>query len=369
MVETSIVVIFFVIACLLYLVELAWIYGGLAQYRPVLEPDFETPFSLIIAARDEERNLKKHLDLWLTQKHRSYEVLVVNDCSNDRTEYLLAEYQRKYPHLQVINLQESHVFKGGKKFALTLGIKGAQFERVIFTDADCKPGSPYCLAYMNAQYNDEKCIVLGMGQYEKAPGILNYLIRMDTIQIAIQYLGLAARSHPYMGVGRNLAYTKELFFENGGFKKHHSIKWGDDDLFINQVANGSNTALCPIPEASTISEAKKDIHSWIAQKRRHMSTSVKYSSITKLLISIKPIRITAFYFFFIFGLSYEELKISFLISAFILYLTHALIFIVLKKKVGEVELAPLFPITELFLFIINLFIYISIWLKRPTKWI
>ena len=368
MVEPSVVVVLFVIACLLYLFELAWIYGGLAQYRPILEPDFKTPVSLIIAARDEEQNLRKHLDLWLTQKHRSYEVVVINDCSDDDTLFLLAEYQRKYPHLQVINLQESNVFKGGKKYALTLGIKGAQFERLIFTDADCKPGSPYWLAHMNAQYSNEKPIVLGFGQYEKASGILNYLIRMDTIQIAIQYLGLAARSHPYMGVGRNLAYTKELFFENGGFKKHHSIKWGDDDLFINQVATGNNTAICPMPEATTVSEAKKTFLSWYGQKRRHMSTSGKYSLITKLLISIKPLRISAYYFFFILGLCYEELKISFLISALILYLTHALIFIVLKKKIGEVELAPLFPITEVFLFIINLFIYISIWLKRPTKW-
>jgi hypothetical protein len=368
MVEPSVVVVLFVFACLLYLFELAWIYGGLAQYRPIVEPDFKTPVSLIIAARDEERNLRKHLELWLTQKHRSYEVVVINDCSDDDTIFLLAEYQRKYPHLQVINLEESNLFKGGKKYALTLGIKGAQFERLIFTDADCEPGSPHWLAYMNAQYNNEKSIVLGFGHYERTSGILNYLIRMDTIQIAIQYLGLAARSHPYMGVGRNLAYTKELFFENGGFKKHRSIKWGDDDLFINQVATGNNTAICPIPEATTISEAKKSFSSWYSQKRRHMSTSGKYSLITKLLISIKPLRISAFYFFLILGLCYGELKISFLISALILYLTHALIFIVLKKKIGEVELAPLFPITEVFLFIINLFIYISIWLKRPTKW-
>lgn len=368
MLSPVIVVIFFIIACLLYLFELAWIWGGLAQYIADLEPDFKTPLSLIIAARDEEQNLLKHLDLWLTQKHQGYEVVVVNDCSDDDTEYVLAEYQRKYPHLHVVNLIESHIFKGGKKYALTLGIKGAQFDRLVFTDADCKPGSSYWLGLMSAQYGVDKSIVLGFGQYLKTKGFLNYLIRMDTVQIAIQYLGLAARGYPYMGVGRNLAYTKFDFFEIGGFKKHQSIRWGDDDLFINQASTEENTTLCPIPDAMTLSEAKEDYSSWFAQKRRHMSTSGKYKKSTKLLLSIKPARIVLYYSFLLIGMFYTELRISFLISALVIYLTHTLIFIVLKKKLGELEYASLFPLTELFLFVLNLLIYISVWLKKPTKW-
>ncbi len=342
--------------------------GGLARYKANLEADFDTQLTLIIAARDEEENLRKNLGIWLSQHHHAYEVLVVNDCSDDDTEYVLAEYQRKYPHLQVINLKETHVFKGGKKYALTLGIKGAQFDRIIFTDADCKPNSPYWLGLMSAQFNVGIKIVLGFGQYIKTKGFLNYLIRMDTVQTAVQYLGLAARTLPYMGVGRNLAYTKEVFFEKGGFKSHQYIKWGDDDLFINQAANGDNTALCPIPDAMTLSQPKESFSTWFNQKRRHMSTSGKYKLSTKLLLMIKPLRIVLYYTFLIIGLFHSELLISFLISALILYLAHALIFIVLKKKLGDIENAALFPLIELFLFLINLLIYISTWLRKPTKW-
>jgi glycosyltransferase involved in cell wall biosynthesis len=347
---------------------LAWIWGALAQFKANLIPDFKTPISLIIAARDEEKNILKHLDLWLAQRHEGYEVVVVNDCSDDDTEFILDEYQRKYPHLQVVTLRESNIFKGGKKYALTLGIKGAQFDRVFFTDADCLPGSDDWLALMSAQYGSKKNIVLGFGQYIKSKGLLNYLIRMDTVQIAIQYLGLAARGYPYMGVGRNLAYTKEQFFDVGGFRKYQNIRWGDDDLFINQVSTRENTTLCPIPDAMTLSEAKETYYDWIVQKRRHMSTSGKYKNSAKLLLSIKPIRIMLFYSFLLIGLFYPELRISFLISAVVIYLTQTLIFIDLKKKLGELEYAFLFPLTELFLFIINGLIYLSIWLKKPTKW-
>jgi len=367
--DPFLIIILFIIACLLYLFELAWIWGGLAQSKSVLEPDINTPLTLVIAARDEEVNLKQHLHSWLSQNHRSYEVLIVNDCSDDDTEFILAEYQRKYPHLQVINLKETSVFKGGKKYALTLGIKGAQFDRLVFTDADCKPAGPDWLGLMSAQLNEKTEIVLGFGHYDRTSGFLNYLIRMDTVQIAIQYLGLAARGYPYMGVGRNLAYLRDTFFEVGGFKKHQTFKWGDDDLFINQVATGSNTSICAIPEAATYSKPKESIISWVGQKRRHMSTAVKYNGITKLFISIKPLRIVLYYSTLIMGLFHSELLISFLISAFILYLTHTLIFIVLNKKLGKIENAALFPIIEVFLFVVNFLIYISTWLKKPTKWI
>ena len=363
------IIALFIIACILYLFELAWIWGGLAQSITILEPDITTPVTLIIAARDEEVNLKKHLDIWLTQSHQSYEVLVVNDCSDDDTEFILAEYQRKYPHLQVVNLNETDVFKGGKKIALTLGIKGAQFDRLIFTDADCAPAGPYWLGLMSAQFNESIEIVLGFGHYYKTKGFLNYLIRMDTVQIAIQYLGLAVRGFPYMGVGRNLAYTRDVFFEVGGFKKHQDLRWGDDDLFINQVANGSNTAICAIPEAITLSEPRDSVFSWIAQKRRHMSTAVKYDWKTKIFLTIKPLRIMLYYSILIIGLLHSELLISFLISAFVLYLTHAFILIILNKKLGKIENAAFFPIIEVFLFVVNLLIYISTWLKKPTKWI
>ena len=197
---------------------------------------------------------------------------------------------------------------------------------------------------------------------------LNYLIRMDTAQIGISYLGLAARGYPYMGVGRNLAYTRDLFFEIGGFKAHQYMKWGDDDLFINQAAGRDNTAICSIPEAITFSSAKESFSSWFTQKRRHMSTAEKYKLSTQLFLGIKPVRMLLYYTFLIIGLTIPELSISFLISAYIIYLTQSLIFIVLKKKLGELEHPFVFPLIELVLFLLNLLIYISIWLKKPTKW-
>jgi glycosyltransferase involved in cell wall biosynthesis len=365
---TEIILIGFAIGALLYLFELAWIWGGLAGFKSKPEPDYITPVSLIIASRDEEKNLKNNLELWLGQNHKSFEVIVINDCSYDNTSYLLTEYQRKHQHLQIIELCESNVFKGGKKHALFLGIKGAQFERIIFTDADCKPASKDWLALMNTQFSDTKSIVLGAGMYEKKRGLLNYLIQMDTIQIAVQYMGMAARGFPYMGVGRNLAYKKDLFFENGGFKNNIDLKWGDDDLFINQVASGNNTTICAIPLAQTVSIPKTNFSTWFAQKRRHMSTANRYKPGTKILISLKPLRIILYYSMLVAGLLIPELFYPFLISAGIIYLAQVFIFGRLKNKIGKVNYIYVFPFAEITLFVINILIYLSVWMRKPKSW-
>ena len=365
---TEIILIGFGVGIFLYLAELAWVYGGLAGYHSILKPDYFTPVSLIIAARDEEKNLKTNLKLWLAQKHDSFEVIVVNDCSYDNTAFLLKEYQRKHSHLQVINLEETNLFKGGKKQAISIGIKGAQFDRVLFTDADCKPNSEDWLASMNAQFSNQKKIVLGVGVYEKTKGILNYLIRTDAIQVAIQYMGMAARGFPYMGVGRNLAYDKKLFFEIGGFKKHIDLKWGDDDLFINETARGKNTAICAIPNAQTVSLAKKSWMDWFIQKRRHISTSGRYRFSTKILLSLKPARLVIYYSMLIAGLFLPVLRSSFIASALIVYFAHAFIFIFLRNKIGKVQAFYLFPIIEIVLFVLNILIYLSVWINKPKNW-
>ena len=116
---------------------------------------------------------------------------------------------------------EKHVKHGiGKKFALTLGIKAAKHEYLLLTDADCKPTSKNWLSKMAANFSDVKQIVLGYGAYKKEKELLNTMIRFDAFHIAFQYFSFALAGETYMGVGRNLAYKKSVFFNNKGFASH-----------------------------------------------------------------------------------------------------------------------------------------------------
>lgn len=249
----------------------------------------QVAISIIVCAFNEEANLIKNLPLLLDQNYfkngkRNFEVLVVNHNSQDDTFYLLNRMKEEYPHLSVLHLTQDAKLIPGKKFPLSMGIKQARHEHLLLTDADCVPASNEWLSQMAAGFSSQKQIVLGYSPYLQYPGWLNAQIRFETVHSAIQYLSYALAGMPYMGVGRNLAYIKDLFNQNKGFSSHAQITSGDDDLFINQVANSANTSIVIDPLAFTYSEPKKTAIEWKFQKGRHLSTGKYYKPLHKFLL-------------------------------------------------------------------------------------
>jgi len=235
------------------------------------------PVSVIICAKNEASNLEQFLPRVLEQDYPDFELIVVNDSSTDHTEELLAELAVKYPHLRFTSIPSNGKFLHGKKLAVTLGIKSAKHEHILLTDADCYPASDQWLQKMSSRFSREKKIILGYGRYERKKGMLNLLIRYETVFTAMQYLSYAIKGKPYMGVGRNLAYHKDLFFKHKGFASHYHISSGDDDLFVNEASNRENTATEFSPESHTISIPKSSLKTWIKQKKRHLSAGKHYS--------------------------------------------------------------------------------------------
>ncbi len=262
-------------------------YLRLVLYRdkPVdITPD---PVSVIIASRDDARYLKDFIPLVMAQKNVIFEVIVVDDCSLDETNPLLLEFERRYPNFRHTRLVEQRDFEGGKKYAITLGIKAAKYEHLVFTDADCYPDSEYWL-YRMALKLMEKKVVLGYSPYEKRKGFLNKLIRYDAFKIGMNYLSFALAGVPYMGVGRNMAYHSFLYFDSKGFSNHLDLVSGDDDLFINQVATRKNTGVVLDSEAFVYSIPKTSFRLWRFQKERHLTTAPRYRFLHKSLLFLLP---------------------------------------------------------------------------------
>lgn len=237
------------------------------------------PISVIVCAKNEEENAAKFVPLLAQQDYPDYEIILIDDASSDGTLELFEAFEKQYPHIRLVKVVNNEAFWGNKKFALTLGIKAAKKEYLLFTDADCYPTSNNWIREMSAQFTAQKTIVLGYGAYEKIPGsFLNKLIRFETLLTAVQYFSWAKAGKPYMGVGRNLAYKREEFFKVNGFIDHMKIRSGDDDLFINQAAKGSNTTVCYAPESFTYSKPKTSFKEWFNQKRRHLTTARYYKA-------------------------------------------------------------------------------------------
>ena len=249
--------------------------------------------SVIVCAKNEQQNLRDYMQALFTQDYPEYEVIVVNDGSVDDSRTFLEFWQKRYRNLKLTFVPLGAQVTSTKKLAITLGAKAAQYDYLLLTDADCRPESTHWISEMMAGFAGKEQaqtdIVLGFGAYFTKPTLLNRMIQFDTLLNGLQYLGMAASGHPYMGVGRNLAYRKSLFFAHGGFYGLLNNKAGDDDLFVNREATAQNTAVVCTPDSLTWSVPKTSLTEWLRQKRRHLSVAPKYKSATKLRLLLEPL--------------------------------------------------------------------------------
>jgi biofilm PGA synthesis N-glycosyltransferase PgaC len=330
--------------------------------------DAAQPVSVIICAKNEDENLTEFLPKLLTQEYPDFEVIVVNDCSFDNTENVIDEFARIFPNLRKANIKEDPYYKHGKKFAMLVGIKAATQNRLVFTDADCYPSSNQWLKEMAAGFSVEKEIVLGYGAYEKQKGFLNKLIRYDAFIIAVQYLSAAIKNKAFMGVGRNLAYTKELFFKEKGFSKHYHINSGDDDLFVNQAATQSNVNVCINKDAVTYSKPEKTFKQWNIQKTRHLTTAPLYSPSSKSRIAFNYFS-QYFFYLSLIPLSFSINTLLLIpILLFLKIITQLIVLNKATKKLNERDLLSGSMIYELILLFIYPIFHVSKLFYKPNKW-
>jgi biofilm PGA synthesis N-glycosyltransferase PgaC len=326
------------------------------------------PVSVVICARNEATNLREFLPFVLDQNYPDFEVVVVNDRSWDGTREVLEAYAKTFPRLKLVHVPEGGKFIAGKKFAVTMGIKAAAYDWLVFTDADCKPNSVNWLAGMQQPADPEIEIVLGYSPYLKTRGLLNSLIRFETFFTAVNYLAFAVKGMPYMGVGRNMAYRKSLFFKNKGFATHMHIPSGDDDLFVNANATRTNTAIQLNPETFVWSEPKRTWAGYLRQKKRHFGAGKQYKAKHKFILSAQIIIQFLYYVLTITAVCFRETQLI-AVGVFVLgLLIRCLVYPRLLKRLNYPGLSWWFPLLDILLFIFLVFNGIlSIFVKK-VQW-
>lgn len=346
-----------------------WVlFRRLAFYKENLKGSTISGVSVVICARNEYCHLKENLPLILEQDHPMYEVVVVNHASDDDSSYLLARFAEHYSHLKIVEIKQNLNFFTGKKFPLSIGIKSASYEHIILTDADCRPAGKNWLSLMQGSFSPGTEIVLGYGAYERRKGLLNKLIRFDTIHIAIQYLSCTLAGMPYMGVGRNMAYLKSVFYRNNGFISHYRINSGDDDLFINRVANRGNTRIIINPESFTTSEPKNRFSDWLLQKRRHVSTYYYYKPGHKILLGTYALSQFFFSLLFVLLLLFNYHLITVLSIYFLRLVSQMFIFAKCMVRLQEKKSWIFLPFFELFFLLFNGFVPAINLFSKPDRW-
>jgi biofilm PGA synthesis N-glycosyltransferase PgaC len=360
----------FICSFIVQLIYWCFLFSKLANFKSPpkstqTESRKEQPVSIIICARNEAKNLEKNLPRILNQNYRLFEVVVVNDNSNDTTHDVLLKYKNIYSNLQIINLDAKPPGMVGKKFPLKIGIESSKYATLLLTDADCCPSSSEWLFCMQSRIIDTTKIVLGYGPYTIYPTLLNRFIRFETVYTAIQYFSFALAKLPYMGVGRNLAYRKELFTDSNGFEKHKHIASGDDDLFINEVANGENVNIVLEKESFVYSEPKMTWRDYYRQKTRHLSTATSYQLKHQILLGLLSASHFLFYVtgttLFVLNFNVIFLGTLFVLRCIVLVYYYGIIL----KRFQEKRLLLWIPILD-FMYVLYYIIFIPILFFRKT---
>lgn len=273
------------------------IYASLAakdQIRPVSEPEIgeKHRVSVVICAHNEAQNLRLNLPKILAQDYHQeqiprYEVIVVNDRSEDDSKQLLEEFQRTWPQLVVVTISadEPRTFPG-KKYALAKGVQAAKNDWILCTDADCAPSGNKWLQKMVAPLQNGKEIVAGFGAFNKEDSWLNAFVRYETLHTFHSLQAFAAAGLPYMAVGRNMAFHRSVFIKAQQHPAWSKIPSGDDDLLVSFCATKDNFAVVQHPDSFTWTNAEKTLASYLHQKQRHVSTGKFYPFRVKMLLGL-----------------------------------------------------------------------------------
>ncbi len=333
----SVIIFFFIVQILYYTI----VYYRPFTYRNKINKSNESddsypPISVIIASKNESENLSKHLPFILEQDYPNFEVIIVNMGSTDETDMVLKALNQKYTNLYHTYVPAEAEDINEKKLALTLGIKAANNDILLFTEAHCKPASNKWLAEFAKEFIKGNDIVLGACRLDikKRVGMRKF-IQYDNMVHSLKYLSLAIMGKPFMGIGRNLAYKKELFFDNKGFSSILRIDGGEDDLFINRVAKGKKTGVVLSDDSMTRTNVVDKFNTWRLLKSKHLYTKQFYKGPANAIFRFEAFSKYSFVFFSILGivaglLSENYTLIS--ISALFLIIRYLIMLFVINKS-------------------------------------
>lgn len=388
MVFTSNILIIIILGVfvLAWLIQMTYFWGLFSRLAFFKKKKYESnggvhlePVSVIVCARDSYEYLIDLIPNLLSQDYPDYEIVIVNDCSTDETTEYLKELVTVHPEINIVTLTQSLNFFHGKKFPLSMGIKSAKNDLLLLTDADCLPTDNQWIRNMVGAYRKGTEVVLGYGPYFERKGLLNKLIRFDTLYTAMQYLSMALAKKPYMGVGRNLSYRRELFYKNKGFTSHYNIPSGDDDIFISQVANKKNTRISIDSKSRIESEPKHKFGNWVRQKRRHYSTVNMYKPLTNRILGMLLTSRLFYYGSLIalfclphaFDVTIGAYYYYVIIGAFMLlhYGSMFTIYFLSARQLGEKKLGLVFvPFYDIFFALFTTFLGIRNMISKPKGW-
>ncbi|MCF0207386.1 MAG: glycosyltransferase, partial [Bacteroidales bacterium] len=164
--------------------------------------------SVIVAFRNEEKNLKTLIDSLLSQSHKNCEFIFINDGSDDNFEEIFAQYNDSRIICKTLNAEKS-----GKKAALKYGSEISSGEILYFTDGDCKL-QPDCIRIMLSEMQEQGIAMLcGPVCFAKRKGFMNKIFRLEFLSLTGSGAAGFFMKRPFMCNGANFMVERKVYAE------------------------------------------------------------------------------------------------------------------------------------------------------------
>lgn len=293
--------------CLIQLIYLFAVYSKMyrasrVQARAESVPDNYPPLSVILVTKDSGNTLRENLPAILNQDYPMFEVIVINDQSAGEDEEILKLLENDYPNLYHSFIPQTARYISRKKLGIAMGIKASRYDWIVVTEPTCRPMSNQWLRNLAVHFQEGTDIVLGYCGYTDGKGLFNKRIKTDNLFQAMRYLGAALNRHPYMGVGKNMAYRKSLYNKHKGFADQLTLLRGDDDLFVNSLATRNNTAVALHPDSFMEQQVPMYKRIWYEEKVNRLVTGRFYRGAARFLNGLETWTCTLFHLCTIAGL-------------------------------------------------------------------
>ncbi|MCK4676619.1 MAG: glycosyltransferase [Bacteroidales bacterium] len=363
-----IVFIGFLLSFVIQLIYYWLIFGKLAFYKLQDKLQFNQPISVLYYFNNEIKYIEENLIHFLEQDYDDFEVIVINESSDEDTSILLESLQRQYPRLKVINVIEQLNFFKGKNFPLSIGVKSALHEIIIVTEANCRPASPNWIHEIQGNFNKLTEIVLCYSTFLPKKTFINKLKRYDNLVSSMIYFSFALVGQPFMGIGRNLAYRKASFYKKKGLISIYTLDGGDDDLLVNNLGTKTNSRIEISHDSHILIEDDGKFLPWWRRKKRYFTTRKYYKKRHKIWLGLFSVSRLLFYSTFVVLMVYSDL-LFFVVGIFLIrLLTQLIITRKCMSKLNEKELLVILPFYEIIMMFINVILRFSIIIAKKNKW-
>lgn len=249
--------------------------------------DQELPgVSVIVYSYNQAEYLQRNIPILLASDYPDFEVIVVDDGSNDDTEEVLTIIEQRSDAFYHTRLDQGVRTVSRRKLALLLGIKAARHEVLLFTHAQCVPTSPQWIRSMVRHLSTGVGVVLGPVAMEDRVGLMSRFYAFDVFHRMLRVLGLTLALRPYAGCGMNMAMRKSLFYEVDGFRKHLNLHPGEDDLLVAEAGTRGGLAVECSASSVVVSQERPMGYGWRLLRQNRGFTSRFYPLFPQLLDGI-----------------------------------------------------------------------------------